>query len=180
MTCIVSLDGVEHLGAALGDVDITAHDHVADHALQAHTLAVFRAVDACDAVGLQLGNFAGDDDTATTAKNLNVTRALFTQQVDHVFEVLDVAALVGADRNALHVFLQGGGDHVVNAAVVPQMDHFGTHALQDAAHDIDGRIVAVKQAGRRYKADLIFGTVVCKNLRICGQVSNGGLTVDEL
>ena len=60
------------------------------------------------------------------------------------------------------------------------MDHFGTHALQDAAHDIDGRIVAVKQAGRRYKADLIFGTVVCKNLRICGQVSHGGLTVDEL
>jgi hypothetical protein len=61
------------------------------------------------------------------------------QQVDHVLEVLDVAALVGADGDALHVFLQGGGDDFVDAAVVAQVDHLGAHALQDAPHDVDGR-----------------------------------------
>jgi hypothetical protein len=77
------------------------------------------------------------------------------EQIHHVLEIFNMAALVGADGNALHVFLQCSGHHLIHAAVVPQVNHLGTHALQDAAHDVDGRIVPVKQAGRRDKAHFV-------------------------
>jgi hypothetical protein len=31
---------------------------------------------------------------------------------------------------------------------MPQVNHFSTHALQDASHDIDAGIVPIKQTGR--------------------------------
>ena len=37
-------------------------------------------------------------------------------------------------------------DHLVHAAVVAQVDHLSAHALQNAAHDVDGSVVPVKQA----------------------------------
>jgi hypothetical protein len=45
------------------------------------------------------------------------------QQVDHVLEVLDVAALVGGDGDALHVLLQRRGDDLLDRAVVAEVDH---------------------------------------------------------
>ena len=71
------------------------------------------------------------------------------QQVDHVLEVLDVAALVRADGDALHVFLQRRRDDLVDRAVVAEVDHLGAHALQDAPHDVDRRVVAVEQRSPR-------------------------------
>ena len=45
------------VGRQLGrDVEVRLADHVVDHALQAHAPAVFRRIDAADAVGLQLGD----------------------------------------------------------------------------------------------------------------------------
>ena len=70
-----------------------------------------------------------------------------------------MTALVGADRNALHIFLQSGCHHFVDRAVVTQVNHFGAHALQNAAHDVDGGIVAIKQAGCRDKAHFVRGAV---------------------
>lgn len=58
--------------------------------------------------------------------------------------MLDMPALVRADGNALGVFLQSRCD-LFNTAVVTQMNHLGAHALQNAPHDVDGRVVAVKQ-----------------------------------
>ena len=40
------------------EVDVAAHHHLADHPGQAHALAVLGAVDALDAVGVQLGDLA--------------------------------------------------------------------------------------------------------------------------
>ena len=92
---------------------------------------------------------------AAATEDADVCAAALLQQVDHVLEVLDVAALVGADGDALHVFLQGGGDHLVDRAVVPEVHDLGAHALQDAPHDVDGGVVAVEQAGRGDEAHLV-------------------------
>ncbi|MNT53615.1 hypothetical protein D3C72_1907070 [compost metagenome] len=81
--------------------------------------------------------------------------ALFAQQVDHVLEILDVAALVAGNGNALRVFLQGCRDHFLDRAVVAQVDHLAAVRLQDAAHDVDRRIMAVEQRCRRDKAHLV-------------------------
>ena len=99
------------------------------------------------AVALQLGDLGRHDDAAAAAEHLDVLAAALLQQVDHVLEVLDVPALVRADRDALHVFLQRGGDHFVDRAVVAQVDHLGAHALQDAPHDVDRGVVAIEERG---------------------------------
>ena len=96
------------------------------------------------------------------------------QQVDHVLEVLDVPALVAADRDALHVFLQRRGDDVVDAAVVAEVDDLGSHALQDAPHDVDRRVVAVEQAGGGDESHLVDGPVVGQCLVLGGKVGHGG------
>jgi hypothetical protein len=104
-------------------VDVAAHHHLADHPGQAHALAVLGAVDPLDAVGLQLGDLARHDHAAAAAEDAHVRAAALAQQVDHVLEVLDVAALVGADGDALHVFLQRRGHDLVDRAVVPEVHH---------------------------------------------------------
>ena len=63
-------------------------------------------------------------------------------------KILDVAALVGGDRDALHVLLQRGGHDFVDRAVVAEVDHLRARGLQDAAHDVDRGVVAVEQARR--------------------------------
>ena len=55
--------------------------------------------------------------------------------------------LVGGNGNALHVFLNGCVDNFAHRAIVSQVDDFGTRALQDAAHDVDGSIVAIEEGG---------------------------------
>jgi hypothetical protein len=88
-----------------------------------------------------------------------VLAAAAAQQVDHVLEVLDVAALVGRDRDALRVLLQRGRDDFVDRAVVPEVDHFGARSLQDPPHDVDRRVVPVEQARCGHEADLVLRLV---------------------
>ena len=156
-------------------VVVAAHHHLADHAGQAHALAVFGAVDAGHAVGLQLVDLGRHDDAAAAAEDLDVRAAALPQQVDHVLEVLDVAALVAADGDALHVFLQRGGDDLVDRAVVAEVDDLGAHALQDAPHDVDRRVVAVEQRCGGDEAHLVRRAVVGQGLVFGGQVGHGGV-----
>ena len=169
----LALDGFDLLGCVAGDVLVAAHHHLADHSSQAHALAVLGAVDAAHAVVVQLADLGRHDHAAAAAEHLDVRAAALFQQVDHVLEVFDVAALVAADGDALSVFLQGGGHHVVDAAVVAQVDHFGAHALQDAAHDVDGGVVAVEQRCGGDEAHLVRGAVFGQGLEFCGQVGHG-------
>ncbi len=111
----ISRSGAKGTGS---QVHVAAHDHVVDHALQAHLLPVLGRVDARDAVGVQVGDLLGDDHAAATPEYLDVAAVALPQQIERVLEVLDVAALVGADGNALHVLLQRRGDHLVHRAVV--------------------------------------------------------------
>src|SRR4030065_520083 len=78
---------------------------------------------------------------AASAEDLDVGAAALAQQVDHVLEEFDVAALIGRNGDALHVFLQRGGDDVLDGTVVAEVDHLAAGGLEDAPHDVDRRIM---------------------------------------
>ncbi len=138
--------------------------------------AVLGGEDLGHAVGLELGDLARDDHPAAAAEDLDVLGAAFLEQVDHVLEELDVAALVGRDRDALGVLLDGGVDDLVHRAVVAEVDHLGAVRLQDAAHDVDGRIVAVEERRRGDEAHLVFRLIAIG----CGHwPPRGGVAIDD-
>ena len=134
-------------------------EHIVDHALQAHLPAVVGRVDAGDAVGVQLFDLGRQNGAAAATEDLDVTGALFAEQVVHVLEKFVMPALVGGDGDALHVFLDGRIDDLAHRAVVAEVDDLGAGALHDAAHDVDGGVVAVEKGGGRHEADLILGLV---------------------
>ena len=95
---------------------------------------------------MQLLDLGRHDHAAAAAEDLDVAAAPLAQQVEHVLEVLEVPALVGRHRDALHVLLERAVDDLVHRAVVAEVDDLGAGRLQDAPHDVDGRVVAVEQA----------------------------------
>ena len=97
----------------------------------------------------------GDDDATAAAHDPDVTRAVLAEQLHEVLEVLDVAALVGGDGDALHVLLDRRVDDLLHGAVVAEVDHLGALALHDAPHDVDRRVVPVEQARGRDDADVV-------------------------
>ena len=163
----MACSGLDILGRKTGQVLVAAHHHLANHAGQAHLLAILGAVNTRYPIGMQLADFRRHNHAAAAAKHLDVRAAPAFKQVHHVFEILDVSALIRTDGDALRVFLQGGGDNLVNAAVVSQMNHFCAHALQDAPHDVDGRVVPVKQTGSRHKTHLVLRAVAGQRLVLC-------------
>src|SRR5690606_15723884 len=108
------------VGRLGGEVDVALGDEPVDHARQAQTLTVLRAEDV-DATLTQQLDLGGDDDSPATAVHLDVPRSPLTQALHEVAEVLDVTALVGRDRHALGILLDGGRDDLVDAAVVPEV-----------------------------------------------------------
>ena len=92
-----------------------------------------------------------DDDPAAAAEDPDVPGAGLGQQLRQVLEVLDVAALVGADRDALRVLLEHRVDDLADRAVVPEVHDLGALRLQDAAHDVDRGVVPVEQRGRGHE-----------------------------
>ncbi len=169
----VALDRRQILRRIGAQVAVAAHQHLAYHARQAHALAVFGAVDARHAVVHQGADFARHDHAAAAAKYLHLGAAALAQQIDHVLEILHMPALVGADGNALHILLQGGRHHLIDRAVVPKVDHLGSHALQQPAHDVDGGVVAVEQAGGGDEAHLVARAVFGQGLEVGVQVGHG-------
>ena len=145
--------------AFIGQIEVGVLHDLVDHALQAHMHAVFRRVDAGHAVFVQLLDLGRHDHPAAATENLDVGAAVGLQEVDHVLEEFDVAALIRGDADALHVFLQRGIDDFLHRAVVAEVDDLGTGRLQDAAHDVDRRIVAVEQRGGGNETHLVFWLV---------------------
>ncbi len=156
----------------LREVHVGRGDDLVDHALQAELLPVLRREDPRDAVVVQRLDLGRHDDAATAAEHLDVPRAALAQQVDHVPEELDVAALVGRDRDAVRVLLQRAGDDLLDGAVVPEVDHLAAAGLQDAPHDVDRRIVAIEEARGRDEAHLVLRLV---DERRTGRIVHGGL-----
>ena len=141
-------------GRHLPQVGVAGADDLVDHAGEAEALAVLGAEDR-DPGGAQALDLVGDDDPAATADDLDVAGAGLAQQLDEVLEVLDVAALVGGDGDALDVLLDRGVDDLADAAVVAEVDHLGALALHDPPHDVDRRVVAVEQARGGDDADRV-------------------------
>jgi hypothetical protein len=135
-----------------GEVDVAGLDQRVDHAGESELLTLLGGEDR-DAPGAEQCDLLGHDDAATAAEDLHVPGADFGQPLLEVGEVLDVAALVGADRDALHVLLHRRLHDGLDAAVVAEVDDLRTLALQHAAHDVDGRVVTVEQARGRHEAD---------------------------
>jgi hypothetical protein len=96
-----------------------------------------------------------DDHAPSAADHLDVPGALGVQELHQVLEVLDVAALVRRDRDALHVLLEGGVHDLLHRSVVAQMDHLATLRLEDPAHDVDRRVVAVEQARGSHQSNRV-------------------------
>ena len=71
------------------------------------------------------------------------------EQRAQVAEELDVASLVGRDRDGLCIFLNGRLDELPDRPVVTEVNHFHTGGLEDASHDVDRRVVTVEKGGRR-------------------------------
>lgn len=59
----------------------------------------------------------------------------------------------------LHVCIIPDGLNLLHTGVMAQVDHFAAGALQDAAHDVDGRVVAVEQAAGGDDADFVGGGI---------------------
>ena len=144
--------GVDVERAEIIEVEGARFDDLGDHAGQAEPLAVLGAEDR-DAGLAQSRDLLGHDDAATTADDLDVAGALGAQRLHEVLEVLDVAALVARDRDALHVLLDRGRDDLGDRAVVPEVDDFGALRLHDAPHDVDARVMTVEQGGRGDEAN---------------------------
>ncbi len=142
-------------GQPRGEIEIGAGDDVVDHPLQAHDLPVFRRVDAGDPIGVELGDLVGHDHPAAAAEHLDVGRPRLAQQVEHVFEEFDVPALIGGHRDAVDVLLHGGGDDFLDRAVVAEINHLDAVRLQQPAHDVDGGVMPVEQAGRGNEPNLV-------------------------
>jgi hypothetical protein len=63
-----------------------------------------------------------------------------------------VAALVGADRDAVGVLVDGRAHDVGDAAVVAEVDDLGSMRLEDPPDDVDGGVMAIEQRGRADEA----------------------------
>ena len=132
-------------------------DHVFNHPFQAQLLSVFGRVDTGHATGFQNGFFLRDDDTAATGKHEDILTAVAGKQVEHVFQIFDMTALVRADGNAVRVFLQRGIDDFGDRAVVPQVNDFDPLGLENPAHDVDGCIVTIEQTGGGHEPEMYVG-----------------------
>ena len=138
-------DGLERRRTGLPQVEVAVGDDGVDHAGETEALAVLGAEDR-DAGVAQAGDLLGDDDAATAADDADVAGAVLLEQLHEVLEVLDVATLVGADGDALHVLLDRRVDDLLDRAVVPEVDDLGALRLHDPPHDVDRRVVPVEEA----------------------------------
>ena len=134
-------------------------DEQVDHALESESLSVGGREDPLDTVGLELLDLGVHDDTAAAAVDPDVRTSLVPEAVDQVPEVLDVAALIGADRDSLDILLDGGPDHFVDRAVVPEVDDLGPLRLEQSPHDVDGGVVPVEETGRGHEPDRMVRSV---------------------
>ena len=104
---------------------------------------------------MQFSNLGGNDDAAAASEYLDARAAAFFQQVNHVFEVFDMPALIAGHGDGMCVLLQSSGHDFVNRAVVAEVNDFSAVGHQNAAHDVDGGVVTVEERGRGDKANSV-------------------------
>ena len=103
--------------------------HVIDHALQAKTLAVLWRVDTADPVIVQGTDLFGNDHAAASAEDPYIFPAALAQHIDHVGEEFTVAALVGTDSNALHIFFDSRINNFLDTTIVTKVNYLSAGGL---------------------------------------------------
>ena len=73
-------------------------------------------------------------------------RAKLAQFVDQILKVFDVPTLIRTDRDSVCVFLHRRLNDLLHRAVMGEVNDLYTASLQDSAHDIYCRIVAIEEA----------------------------------
>ena len=73
-----------------------------------------------------------------------------------------MAALIGSNGNGLHIFLDRTINYLLDGSIVPKMNNFHSGALNDTSHNINGRIVTVKQGSCGDDPDMILGLIGCE------------------
>ncbi len=92
-------------------------------------------------------NLLWGDRSSTPDDYTDVLATLLAQHVHHIGEILVVAALVGAHRHGVRVFLDGRTDDVGYAAVMSEVDDLRAMGLQQPADHVDRGVMAVEQRG---------------------------------
>ena len=93
---------------------------------------------------MQRFNLCRHNHSTTTAKHLNALATTGFEQINHVFEKLDMPALIRRYGNAVRILLQGGGHDLVDRTIMPKMNHLNSSRLQNAPHDVDGGIMTIE------------------------------------
>ena len=137
------------------EIDIGSRDDLVDHPLQAEPLPVLGRKDPRDAIVVQFLDLRRDDHPAAAAEYLDMLAAAFAQQIKHVFEELDMTALIRRDRDRVHVLLQRARHDLFDRAVMAEMDDFAARRLQNPAHDVYRRVVTIEQARGGREAHLM-------------------------
>ncbi len=107
--------------------------------------AIVGRINARNSISLQFFNFLRKNNTSASTENFDMAASAIFQQIEHIFEILHMPALVGSYSNSLNIFLYGAIHNFLYLPVVPQMDHLHASTLQYSAHYVDCRIVPVEQ-----------------------------------
>ena len=130
-----------------------------DHALKPQLAAVFRGVDLGHPVSLQFPGLLRHDNPAAAAENLDMPATGAVQKIHRVLEKLHVAALIAAYAHRVDILRHRRLHHLGHRTVVTQVDHLHPGHLQNPPYNIDGRVVAVEQTGRRNHSHRVLGYV---------------------
>ncbi len=157
--CVIArIEGTKLIG---GPPD-RAHprENVVDHSIQTEFATVLRGVDLFHPVTLERLDLLRGYRSAAADDHANVFAATFPQHLDHVREVLVVAALIGTHRNGVCVLLDRRPHNVRDAAVMAKVHDFGAVRLQQAADHVDRGVVAVEQRGGGNEAQGALGQIL--------------------
>jgi len=103
-------------------------------------------------------------------------KALAEYRPTHKVRFVTAASLFDGHDAAINIMrriLQSMGAEVIHLGHNRSVDEVVTAALQDAAHDVDGRIVAIEQTGCRHKAYFVGGAVFSEGFEFGRQVGHG-------
>ena len=133
--------------AWLGEHPVGPLHHVLDHSHEAHEASVLNRIDVVDPGGMERGDFLVGDGSASAAEDGNLGASEFGESLHQESEEFHVPSLVGGKGDAVGVLFHRGFRDFLHRSVVAQVDDFGTLLLEDAPHDVDGRVVAVEERG---------------------------------
>ena len=138
---------------------ITGRNQVIDHSLQAHSAAIVGRIDTSNPVAVKFFDLLRKDGSSSSAKDLDMSRSFFFEQIKHVLKKFHMTALIGSDCDSLYVFLNGAVDNFLYRTIMSEVNHFTARRLDDSAHDINRCIVSVKKRGGGDDPDVVFGFV---------------------